>query len=67
MGEKTNDVLSIFNDATTSKEVISGNIDADRIDYLRRDSYYTGVSYGEFDIERILHTIIKYRMGKDLS
>ncbi|HEX7066166.1 MAG TPA: HD domain-containing protein, partial [Bacillales bacterium] len=32
---------------------ISSQIDADRMDYLLRDAYYTGVSYGHFDIERI--------------
>lgn len=33
--------------------MISSQIDADRMDYLLRDAYYTGVSYGHFDIERI--------------
>lgn len=33
--------------------LISSQIDADRMDYLLRDAYYTGVSYGQFDIERI--------------
>ena len=30
-------------------QVISGELDADRMDYLRRDAYYCGVSYGQFD------------------
>jgi len=34
--------------------LISSQIDADRMDYLLRDAYYTGVNYGNFDIERIL-------------
>lgn len=33
--------------------LISSQIDADRMDYLLRDAYYTGVSYGQFDLERI--------------
>lgn len=33
--------------------LISSQIDADRMDYLLRDAYFTGVSYGHFDIERI--------------
>ena len=32
-------------------------MDADKLDYLRRDSYHIGVAYGQFDLERILHTI----------
>ena len=38
-------------------QIISSQMDADRMDYLLRDSYYTGVSYGEFDLYRILRTI----------
>ena len=37
--------------------VVSGDIDADRMDYLVRDSYYTGVAYGVFDISRLLNKI----------
>ncbi|ABP95732.1 MULTISPECIES: HD domain-containing protein [Metallosphaera] len=33
--------------------IISNFIDADRSDYLLRDSYYAGVEYGQFDIERM--------------
>lgn len=38
-------------------QLVSGQIDADRMDYLLRDSYFSGVSYGEFDRERILRTL----------
>jgi hypothetical protein len=34
--------------------IVSGDIDADRMDYLVRDSYYTGVAYGVFDIMRLI-------------
>lgn len=37
--------------------LISSQIDADRMDYLLRDAYYTGVNYGNFDIERILRVM----------
>src|SRR5699024_12726503 len=37
--------------------MISSQIDADRMDYLLRDAYYTGVSYGHFDMERILRVM----------
>src|SRR5690625_5015591 len=37
--------------------LISSQIDADRMDYLLRDAYYTGVSYGQFDMERILRVM----------
>ncbi|MGO4889105.1 HD domain-containing protein [Anaerobacillus sp. MEB173] len=37
--------------------LISSQIDSDRMDYLLRDAYYTGVSYGQFDMERILRVM----------
>lgn len=30
-------------------QIVSSELDADRMDYLRRDAYYCGVSYGHFD------------------
>lgn len=38
-------------------DVISGPLDVDRMDYLRRDSYHLGVDYGHFDLDQLLHTI----------
>lgn len=40
-------------------DIISGGLDCDKLDYLRRDSYHAGVAYGIFDIERVLNTITK--------
>lgn len=37
--------------------VISSQFDADRIDYLLRDSYMTGANYGKFDIDWLLMNI----------
>lgn len=37
------------------KEIISGQIDADRMDYLLRDSYHCGVKYGTYDLERLVN------------
>ena len=38
-------------------QMISSQLDADRMDYLLRDAYFTGTKYGEFDLERILRTL----------
>ncbi|MUT67725.1 HD domain-containing protein [Paenibacillus sp. NEAU-GSW1] len=37
--------------------LISSQMDADRMDYLLRDAYFTGVNYGNFDLERILRVL----------
>lgn len=38
-------------------QMISSQVDADRMDYLLRDSYNCGVTYGQFDLSRILRTM----------
>lgn len=44
-------------------QMISSQIDADRMDYLLRDAYYSGVTYGTFDLTRILRVIRPYSNG----
>lgn len=39
------------------KQTISGEIDADRMDYLRRDAHFAGVAYGHFDLERLITSL----------
>ncbi len=40
-----------------NSDIVSSGLDADKLDYLRRDSYHIGVAYGQFDLERIILTI----------
>ncbi|OJG11518.1 HD protein [Enterococcus aquimarinus] len=44
-------------------QMISSQIDADRMDYLLRDAYFTGTEYGTFDLTRILQVIRPYQGG----
>ena len=39
------------------RSLISSQLDADRLDYLMRDSYFTGVNYGKIDLLRIASTL----------
>ncbi len=39
------------------RSIVSGELDADRMDYLQRDSFYTGVNYGRYDLEWILQNV----------
>lgn len=39
------------------RALVSGELDADRMDYLQRDSFYTGVNYGRYDLEWILQNL----------
>ena len=39
------------------RQLISGEIDSDRMDYLLRDSYFAGVPYGRFDLDRLISSL----------
>lgn len=38
-------------------EIITSELDVDKMDYLRRDSLYCGVQYGSYDLERLIDTL----------
>jgi HD superfamily phosphohydrolase len=38
-------------------EIVAGDFDADKMDYLRRDSWHSGVDYGRFDHERLIESL----------
>jgi HD superfamily phosphohydrolase len=60
-GINPNNVASLIEGSHPKKSLvslISSNIDADRMDYLQRDAYYTGTMYGMFDMERIIKSMI---------
>jgi len=61
---KVEDVTALLGDETVKpkrshvwKNIISSQLDADRADYLLRDSLHTGVSYGIYDMKRLINTI----------
>jgi HD superfamily phosphohydrolase len=38
--------------------LVSGSFDLDKLDYLRRDAFMCGVSYGEIDVDRLLQSLV---------
>ena len=49
--------ISIFNNSYPRKflhQLVSGQLDMDRLDYLKRDSFYTGASEGNINSERLI-------------
>ncbi len=48
--------LSYFR-GLTKGQIVTGALGSDRIDYLSRDSYYTGVAYGALDANRLISKI----------
>jgi len=45
------------------KALLSSQLDVDRVDYLRRDSLFTGAGYGHFDWFRLMDTVQLYEDG----
>ena len=38
-------------------QLVSGEVDCDRMDYLLRDSYFCGVSYGSYDLDWLINNL----------
>ena len=54
---KLEDAIRIFNNNYSKKflhQLVSSGLDVDRLDYLKRDSFFTGVSEGVISSERII-------------
>lgn len=71
-GFRADDIAALIEGSTKAKQsifwrpLIDGQMDADRMDYLLRDSYHAGVQYGEFDSHRLVSTIraVRYDDGR---
>jgi putative nucleotidyltransferase with HDIG domain len=50
-------VVSVLSKKTDLSGLISGDVDVDRMDYLARDAYHTGVAYGVIDVDRLVNTL----------
>ena len=56
--------------ATVFGQLVSGELDSDRMDYLRRDSLFCGVPFGHFDFDRLMDGLCLVREthnGQDLA
>lgn len=62
-GIHVKDILEIFEAPARSpgvlvwKDLVSGQMDADRMDYLLRDAHHAGVQYGRYDLDRVVYTL----------
>jgi len=48
------------------QQLISSELDCDRMDYLRRDSHFLGVSYGEFDFTWLISNLCTHTQNGKL-
>jgi hypothetical protein len=47
-------------------QLVSSELDVDRMDYLERDSYFCGTNYGNIDLEWLLANLKTHRVGNQL-
>jgi HD superfamily phosphohydrolase len=47
-------------------QLVSSELDVDRMDYLERDSYFCGTNYGNIDVEWLLSNLKAHRIGDQL-
>jgi len=47
------------------RDLITGQMDADRMDYLIRDSHHIGVHYGRFDLRRLIFSVVAIPADKE--
>ncbi|MCM3786480.1 HD domain-containing protein [Neobacillus mesonae] len=59
--QKVASVIAKTYDKPIVVNLVSSPLDADRMDYLLRDAYYTGVNYGTIDLDRILRMLRPYQ------
>jgi HD superfamily phosphohydrolase len=65
---KADDVAALIEGSSQSarrifwRDIITGQMDADRMDYLLRDSLHAGVDYGKYDWRRLLNTVVAIEM-----
>src|SRR3990167_4369068 len=71
--EKFNEIGNMIMHQPVKKQlladIVSSQLDADRLDYLLRDSHFCGVRYGEFDFRWMLHclAIVNSKQGDRLG
>src|SRR5688572_11056376 len=53
-------ILALIRGASASplQGLISGSLDLDKIEYLKRDAFMCGVPYGEIDVDRLVNSLV---------
>jgi hypothetical protein len=59
-GDERKEIVGLLKDErgdALMRSILSGPLDVDKQDYLLRDSYFCGVKYGVYDIDRLIETL----------
>lgn len=56
--QKVADVITKKHSNYVMCQIVSSQLDADRMDYLSRDAYFTGINYGYIDYEKLIRSMV---------
>ena len=62
-GVSAEDVVKVLKGGSRLSHLISGPLDVDRLDFLVRDAYFTGATYGVIDLRRVIMLTTLYDDG----
>jgi uncharacterized protein len=61
--QEVSDLVKGVSKSVIANQILHSEIDCDRMDYLLRDAHYTGLNYGTYDRDYLLHHFKKKEIG----
>lgn len=61
--QEISDLVKGVSENALSNQILHSEIDCDRMDYLLRDAHYTGLNYGTYDRDYLLHHFMTVKVG----
>ena len=61
--QNISDLVKGVSDDLLANQILHSEIDCDRMDYLLRDAHYTGLNYGTYDRDYLLHHFMTVKTG----
>ena len=62
--QRISDLCKGVSSSVMANQILHSEIDCDRMDYLLRDAYYTGIEYGSYDRDYLLYHFTPRRVGE---
>jgi HD superfamily phosphohydrolase len=68
-GDAPDQIMALIRGTSASplQGLISGSLDLDKIEYLKRDAFMCGVNYGDIDVDRLLNSLVIVPGGDGLA
>ncbi len=63
--QKISDLIKGQDPSILASQILHSEVDCDRMDYLLRDAHYTGLKYGEYDRDYLLHHFTSAQIGQE--